>query len=394
MMKTIDPVHHSASHDASVPLMTTKGSKLYSTLQAKINNVDQGLSPSDLFPFDLTDYRKIKIDPFTTVTLSKKQLTDVKHNINLCRDMIVFFTSCGSASGYGGHTGGAFDTVPEVVLMDAFFRACPDRFVPVFYDEAGHRVATQYLMAALDGYISPEFLRFYRMGLSQLPGHPELGLTPGIQFSSGRLGHLWATVNGIALANPTKRVLLLGSDGSQMEGNNAEAARLAVAKSLNVKLILDDNDITITGHPTDYLPGYDLEKTLKGHGMKQVVVVDGEDVVALYTAVRSNIVVDGPSAVVCRRSMAPGITGVEGTSAGHDATATKYSIPYLESRGHTKAAAYLKLATTTKDPKAYASTGAWDANRKVVGKTVLNVLQKMDPAVRKETVCVIDSDLG
>lgn len=123
-------------------------------------------------------------------------------------------------------------------------------------------------MAALDGYIEPEFLRFYRKGHSQLPGHPELGLTPGVQFSSGRLGHMWGTVNGIAMANPGKIVLMLGSDGSQMEGNDAEAARLAVARGLPVKLVLDDNNVTITGHPEDYLKGYSLERTLAGHGLQ------------------------------------------------------------------------------------------------------------------------------
>jgi hypothetical protein len=47
-------------------------------------------------------------------------------------------------SRYGGHTGGAYDTMPEVCLLDAFFRGKPDKFVPVLFDEAGHRVATQY----------------------------------------------------------------------------------------------------------------------------------------------------------------------------------------------------------------------------------------------------------
>lgn len=58
---------------------------------------------------------------------------------------------------------------------------------------------------------------------------------------------MWAMVNGIAIANEGKRVLLLGSDGSQMEGNDAEAARLAVAKDVKVTLVIDDNDVTITG---------------------------------------------------------------------------------------------------------------------------------------------------
>lgn len=50
---------------------------------------------------------------------------------------------------YGGHTGGAYDTMPEVCLLDAFFRAQPNKFVPVLFDEAGHRVATQYCTSCL-----------------------------------------------------------------------------------------------------------------------------------------------------------------------------------------------------------------------------------------------------
>lgn len=103
---------------------------------------------------------------------------------------------------------------------------------------AGHRVATQYILAALDGSIPPEHLFHYREANSKLPGHPELGLTPGVKFSSGRLGHMWPLVNGVAMANKDKTLFCLGSDGSQQEGNDAEAARLAVAKGLNVKLII------------------------------------------------------------------------------------------------------------------------------------------------------------
>ena len=68
-------------------------------------------------------------------SLTAEQKTTWAANIQLCRDAIVVFTAAGSKSGMGGHTGGAFDTVPEVMLMDAFFRARPDKFVPVFFDE-------------------------------------------------------------------------------------------------------------------------------------------------------------------------------------------------------------------------------------------------------------------
>ncbi|KAG2745799.1 hypothetical protein P692DRAFT_20836651 [Suillus brevipes Sb2] len=65
------------------------------------------------------------------------------------------------------------------------------------------------------------------------------------------------------MANKEKVVFCLGSDGSQQEGNDAEAARLAVAQNLNVKLLIDDNDVTIAGHPSQYLKGYDVSKTLE-----------------------------------------------------------------------------------------------------------------------------------
>jgi len=117
---------------------------------------------------------------------------------------------------------------------------------------------------------------------------------------------LWASaepmsrplVNGISLANRDKTVFCLGSDGSQQEGNDAEAARLAVAQNLNVKLLIDDNDVTIAGHPSEYLKGYDLTKTLEGHGLK-VVTVQGEDIDALWGAVSTIVTHDGPAAGLC-----------------------------------------------------------------------------------------------
>ena len=56
---------------------------------------------------------------------------------------------------------------------------------------------------------------------------------------------MWPLVNGVALADKSRCVFMLGSDGSQQEGDNAEAARLAVAQDLNVKIFIDDNDVTI-----------------------------------------------------------------------------------------------------------------------------------------------------
>eukprot|EP01061_Rhynchopus_euleeides_P037792 TRINITY_DN6488_c1_g2_i3.p1 TRINITY_DN6488_c1_g2~~TRINITY_DN6488_c1_g2_i3.p1 ORF type:complete len:639 (+),score=301.01 TRINITY_DN6488_c1_g2_i3:182-2098(+) len=339
-------------------------------------------------------YRKVSIDPWKEETISEATLKDLQFNIDLCRDAIIAFSASGSASGYGGHSGGAFDSVPEVVIIDAFFRGRPDKFVPIFFDEAGHRVVTQYLISAIRGDLPAEKLYDYRRGYSRLPGHPELGMTPGVQFSSGRLGHMWPFVNGVALANPGKVVICLGSDGSQQEGNDAEAARLAVAKNLNVKVIVDDNDITITGHPSQYMPGYDVHKTFEGHGMSSQVA-DGEDLAALVKAMREQIALDKPAGVVVRRQMAPGIPGVEGTSVGHDVIPVAKAIDYLTKRGHTDAAEILKTVPKAKAPKtSYLGCGEMAAMRSKVGDVLVGILSKMSEAERKASVMAIDSDLG
>jgi|SRR5450759_3736806 len=201
----------------------------------------------ETFPIDLNALEPVKLNPLVAL-LTAAQKASLKHNIQLCRDTIVFFTALAGAKGLSGHTGGAYDTVPEVMILRAFI-ANGTPIVPVFYDEAGHRVATQYLLSVLNGAIPAERLLNYREFDSGLPGHPEKLLTPGVEFSSGRLGHLWAFCNGVALANPGKAIILLGSDGSQMEGDNAEDARLMVGKNLNVKVMIDDNNVTIAGHP-------------------------------------------------------------------------------------------------------------------------------------------------
>jgi len=345
------------------------------------------------FPVDLSKYQKIAIDPWTTPQLSKAQKDVLLSNIQLCRDAIVYFTACGAAAGVSGHTGGAYDTAIEVAILDAFFRGRPDKFVPVFFDEAGHRVATQYLMAALRGAIPADHLANYRRANSRLPGHPELGYTAGVDFSSGRLGHMWPFVNGVAMANPGKVAIVLGSDGSQQEGDDAEAARLAVMKRLNVKVIVDDNDITIAGHPSEYMNGYSVSQTLRGHGLS-VVETDGENIDSLYAGLRQAVTSDGPYAVIARRVMAPGIPHVEGTNHGHDATPAKHAITYFERRGNAAAVAALKAVTKAKpDPyPKYLSSGKRDANRKLFGKYVSDILDKLSPTEKKNHM-VIDADL-
>ncbi|NJO39763.1 MAG: transketolase [Cyanobacteria bacterium RU_5_0] len=347
---------------------------------------------TDRFPIDLGAYKSFALNP-ANPTLTREQLETLKANIQLCRDAIVFFTATGAARGVGGHTGGPYDTVPEVMILDAFFRGAPDQFVPIFFDEAGHRVATQYLMAVLHGELPVEHLLHYRAAHARLPGHPELGLTPGVKFSSGRLGHMWPYVNGVAMAHPGKAVFCLGSDGSQQEGNDAEAARLAVAQHLNVKLIIDDNDVTIAGHPSKYLPGFSVAKTLTGHGVK-ILEGDGEDFDGLYSRLCEAVNTPGPIAVINKRPMCPGIEGLEGSNHGHDVISVDLAIKYLEAHGHAAAVDFLKTIQKPKQTYTFIGSGdKWGSNRNVFGDAVVGILGSMSEAERKSTVMVIDSDL-
>jgi transketolase len=346
---------------------------------------------TETFPINLKALEPLRLDPLVS-TLTDAQRASLKHNIQICRDAIVFFTALAGAKGLSGHTGGAYDTVPEVMILRAFI-ANGTPIVPIFYDEAGHRVATQYLLSVLDGAMPAERLLHYREFDSALPGHPEKMLTPGVEFSSGRLGHLWAFCNGVALANPGKAVMLLGSDGSQMEGDDAEAARLMLARHLNVKIMVDDNNVTIAGHPQEYMPGYDLSRTLSGYGLTTETTM-GEDLDALYVDLCRMFRDDNPHALIIKRPMAPGIEGVEGTSEGHEAVKADIAIRYLEKRGgYAAAIEMLKAAKPDKSPLTYRGSSGVGKNRDDFGKIINGLLDAMSLEERLASVRVFDNDL-
>lgn len=343
------------------------------------------------FPLDTSAYKAVAIDPFKG-EITPEQKAQLLANIQVVRDTIIFFTAVAGAKGLGGHTGGAYSIVPEVLISDAFMKGC-DRVYPVYFDEGGHRVAIQYAMAAFNGEMPMAKLLEYRAADQGLYGHPELDPELGIKFASGRLGHLWPFVNGVAKANPDKMVFLFGSDGSQMEGDDAEAARFAVAHGVNVKVVVDDNDVTISGHPSKYLPGYDIGKTLAGHGLP-VCTGDGEDFDALFSRMVKAAQAEGPVALINKRPMAPGIAGLEGNHAGHDVIKKELAVDYLKVRGHADAVAYLEGVKKVSGGGAFLGCTAETAsNRTEFGNIVNGILDGMSEAERVTSLLVVDSDL-
>ena len=342
-----------------------------------------------VFPIELDKYTPLQFDIKQT-KLTEEQFRALTNNIQLVRDCLVFFTALANVKGLGGHTGGAFDIVPEVLIVDGFMKGS-STIHPVYFDEAGHRVAIQYVMAVLNGYKKPEALLHYREYGHGLYGHPERDENNGIFFSSGRLGHLWSYVNGVAEADKSKTVVMFGSDGSQMEGDNAEAARYAVARKLSVKLLIDDNDVTIAGHPSNYMKGYDVARTLAGQGLA-VNVGNGEDLNTLFARIQGALVADGPVALVNKRPMAVGVPGIEGSPKGHDVIGVNLAVDYLTARGRSAAVELLQNYPVQKVKESYlGSTSETGKVRDDFGKVVCELLDSMEDPAKK--VLVVDSDL-
>lgn len=200
-------------------------------------------------------------------------------------------------------------------------------------------------------------------------------------------------VNGVSFANRDKITLMLGSDGSQQEGDDAEAARLAVAQNLNVKLFIDDNDVTIAGHPSEYFKGFSVAKTLEGHGLK-VFHAEGENLDSLYSSMISALNTEGPVAVISTRKMCPGIEGLEGNPHGHDVIPVDKAVNYLTKKGLTDAASVLQSIKPNKDSYSFiGSTKDKGANRVVFGEAVAAVLDRTSKEENAKKVLAIDSDL-
>lgn len=171
-----------------------------------------------------------------------------------------------------------------------------DRFIL----SAGHGSALLYAMLHLTGYDLPldELKRFRQWG-SRTPGHPEFGLTPGVEATTGPLGQGFANAVGMAIAEASLAARFnrpeydivahytytLVSDGDLMEGVSSEAASLAGHLQLGKLIVLyADNHISIEGS-TDLAFTEDRAARFAAYGWHVQEIEDGNDISALDTAV-------------------------------------------------------------------------------------------------------------
>jgi transketolase len=237
-------------------------------------------------------------------------------------------------SGHPGLPMGMADAA--VVLWSTFLKYDPttpnwpdrDRFVL----SAGHGSMLLYALLHLADYDLPlpELQRFRQWG-SRTPGHPERGVTPGVETTTGPLGQGIANAVGMAMGERIlaarfnrpefpiidHRTFVIASDGDLMEGVSHEACALAGHLGLGKLIVLyDDNGISIDG-PASLAFTEDVTARFTAYGW-QALRVDGHDLGAIDGAIRAACTDAGrPSLIACRTQIGHGSPHRAGTNKAH-----------------------------------------------------------------------------
>ncbi|EXI84673.1 MAG: Transketolase 1 [Candidatus Accumulibacter sp. BA-94] len=189
-----------------------------------------------------------------------------------------------------------------------------DRFVL----SNGHGSMLLYALLHLSGYDLPVAeLRRFRQLHSKTPGHPEFGVTPGVETTTGPLGQGLANAVGMAVAErllaetfnrPGHQVVdhytyAFVGDGCLMEGVSHEACSLAGRLSLSKLIVFyDDNDISIDGHVQPWFAD-DTAKRFEAYGWRVLPHCDGHDVDSIEAAIRVAKTATGRPTLICCKTM-------------------------------------------------------------------------------------------
>ncbi|HWQ38938.1 MAG TPA: transketolase [Burkholderiales bacterium] len=209
-----------------------------------------------------------------------------------------------------------------------------DRFVL----SNGHGSMLLYAVLHLTGYDLPiEELRQFRQLHSRTPGHPEYGVTPGVETTTGPLGQGLANAVGLALAEKLlaarfnrpgfdivdHHTYVFAGDGCLMEGISHEACSLAGVLGLGKLIVIyDDNGISIDSEKAHISLWFSDEthKRFEAYGWHVIDGVDGHDFDAVDRAIReARSVTDKPSLVCCKTVIAKGAPNKQNTGAAHGA---------------------------------------------------------------------------
>ena len=271
-----------------------------------------------------------------SATAGSEVLTD---NVDrLAINTLRFLAADAVQSANSGHPGLPLGAAPAAwVLWSRHLRHDPaqpgwpdrDRFVL----SAGHGSALLYALLHVFGYdLSVEELRRFRQLGSRTPGHPEFGVTPGVETTTGPLGQGLANAVGMALAERMlaarcndgehrvvdHRTWVLAGDGDLMEGISHEAASLAGRLGLGrLTVIFDDNNVTIDGS-AEISCADDALGRFAAYGWHTLSVEDGNDLAAIDRALaEARAVESAPTFIKLRTTIGYGALGVAGTSKAH-----------------------------------------------------------------------------
>src|SRR5260221_73938 len=190
-----------------------------------------------------------------------------------------------------------------------------------------------YALLHLTGYDLPmEELKRFRQLHSKTPGHPELGVTAGVETTTGPLGQGLANAVGMAIAErvlaaefnrPASGIVdhhtyVSVGDGCLMEGISHEACSLAGALGLGKLIALyDDNKISIDGEVKGWFRD-DTPKRFEAYDWHVIANVDGHDVESVDRAIRAaKAVADKPSLICCKTVIGKGAPTRAGTAKAH-----------------------------------------------------------------------------
>ena len=201
-----------------------------------------------------------------------------------------------------------------------------DRFVM----SAGHGSALLYATLHMAGYpITLDDLKSFRQIDSITPGHPEYGITPGVDCTTGPLGEGFATAVGMAMAEANLRTRYKGlidyytyvlcSDGDLMEGISYEAASLAGTNKLNKLIVLyDSNDICLDGK-TSLTFNENIIMRFVSQGWNVLTVEDGNNFEAISKAIdEAKKQVEKPTLIEVKTTIGK-YSKLEGTNEVHGA---------------------------------------------------------------------------
>ena len=236
-----------------------------------------------------------------------------------------------------GHPGAPMGAAPMAyVLWTRFLRHAPthpdwpdrDRFVL----SAGHASMLLYSLLHLTGYaVSLEDLESFRQWGSITPGHPEYGLTPGVEATTGPLGQGFANAVGMAIAERRlavefngpagtivdHRTYVIASDGDLQEGISSEAASLAGHLRLGKLIVLyDDNGVQLDG-PTSMAWSEDVPKRFEAYGWHAQRVEDGNDLAAIEAAIEAARADGRPSLIAVRTHIGYGSPNKHDSQKAH-----------------------------------------------------------------------------